>query len=99
MVSGQRGNMADNNEIALAIAMAVPIFFFLARISTLNWVRLGWLGVFFLAFVALVWTGSRGAFVAIVAAGGYLALKNRKFGVIVLLGIAGVIAILALPKH
>jgi probable O-glycosylation ligase (exosortase A-associated) len=62
ILQGPGGMMLDNNDLCLAMAMNIPLLFFLGRQSTKRWVkRLCWVAVA-LTCVTVVCTVSRGGF-------------------------------------
>lgn len=68
----------DNNQLGLVILMTLPLTLYLISYSRSYWVRMGLLGAFFLSFAAVIGTRSRGALLALVALGGWVALTGRQ---------------------
>jgi len=81
----------DNNTLALAMLMVVPLFRYLQLHSDNKWVRVGCVSAMFLCVVSAIGSQSRGAFVALAAMSFFMFTKSRKKGLI------GVAFILALP--
>ena len=72
------GFIEGNNEIALAIVIAIPLMNFLRMVSTQRWLRLGLLATMILSAVAAIGTQSRGALLALSAMGFVLWLRSDK---------------------
>lgn len=83
--------IADNNTLALALIMAVPLFRYLQLHSDNRWVRRGCVAALVLCVIAAIGSQSRGAFLALAAMSLFLFIKSRKKGLI------GVLVLLALP--
>lgn len=84
----------ENNALALATLMIVPLMVYLYQINTKKWIRYG-LGVsIFLSLFSAVGSQSRGALLAIIAVSGFFWLKTKNKLVtgfaIVLLSILGI---------
>jgi putative inorganic carbon (hco3(-)) transporter len=71
-VWGPGGFIGGNNEIGLAMLVAIPLLYYLYLITQHKWVRLGLLGTIGLSAIAVLGTQSRGAFLAIAAMGAFL---------------------------
>lgn len=69
--------IADNNQLALALIMVLPLINYLRLHTEHKWLRWGITGVMALTFVGAVGSYSRGAIVALAAILGYLWLKSR----------------------
>lgn len=79
MVLGPPGGFIQGNtEVALAIAMVVPLVFYLAHHTERQWVRWGLYAAVALCFVAIIGTYSRGGLLALLAMGAFLWWKGRK---------------------
>lgn len=77
-VQGPGGTfIAGNNELALALVMAIPLIRYLHLQETRYWMRMGLAGAMVLTGVAVVGSQSRGGLVAIVAMGLFLWVKSR----------------------
>jgi len=76
------GFIESNNEIALALIMAIPLMNYLRIVATRPSIRLGLLVLMVFSAVAAVGTQSRGAFLTIMAMGLVLWMRsNRKLAV------------------
>ena len=92
--------ISDNNSIAVAIVMVIPLMYFLRSQVSSKWLKLAMLGAMGLSFMAVLGTQSRGALFAVSAMVAFLWLRSgNKF----LLGIFMValipIAIGFMPSH
>lgn len=87
--------IADNNSLALALVMLLPLLQYLRVTSRSTWVAFGCLSSMGLTLIAIIGTYSRGALIALAATGAVYLVKSRS-GVIPLL-LAGVVAI-SLPS-
>lgn len=83
--------IADNNALALALTMAVPLFRYLQLHSANKWIRIGCVASMLLCVISVIGSHSRGAFLALAAMSFFLFTKSRKRGLI------GVAILLALP--
>jgi putative inorganic carbon (HCO3(-)) transporter len=70
--------VGDNNAIALAIIMTVPLLVYLRNQATNKWIRLGLLGAILLCAAAALGSQSRGAFLAVSAMTFFLWWKSRR---------------------
>ncbi|HET8555187.1 MAG TPA: putative O-glycosylation ligase, exosortase A system-associated [Rhodanobacteraceae bacterium] len=78
-VVGPRASfIADNNALALALAMTVPLMRYLQLHAARKWVRVGLGASMLLTGVAILGTYSRGGLVALVIVAGALFLKSRR---------------------
>ena len=85
--------IADNNSMGLALAMTVPLMYYLYQQSTRFYVRWGLLAAMLLTSLAAFGTQSRGALLGMAAMGAMLWWKSRQkilMGVLVLAGIGSV---------
>lgn len=64
-VWGPGGFIGGNNEVGLAILVAIPLMYYLYLITDQKWIRRGLIGAMLLSAVAVLGTQSRGAFLAI----------------------------------
>lgn len=78
----------DNNTLALAIIMGVPLFRYLQLNSENPWVKRGCLAAMVLCIASAIGSQSRGAFLALAAMGFFLTMKSRQKGLIALLTLA-----------
>ncbi len=72
------GFIEGNNEVALALVMALPLMNYLRLVSVRQWVRTSLLVAMVLCVVAAVGTQSRGAFLALLAMGLTLWARSHK---------------------
>jgi len=76
--------IADNNSLALALIMIIPLLQYLRTISTNRWVRLALLGSMGLCVISILASYSRGALLGLSLTLAYLMLKTRHRFVIAL---------------
>ena len=78
LVWGPEGSfIADNNHLALAVIMTIPLLYYLRNQASKRWVRLGLLGAMVLCGFSALGSYSRGALLAIAAMIGFLWSKSR----------------------
>ena len=70
--------LTDNNAIAVALIMIIPLMHFLATTTESKWMKLGLYGSMALTAMAVLGSQSRGAFLAILMMGMFLWLKSTK---------------------
>ena len=94
------GSLGDNNGVALALLMAIPLLLYCAKYTAEYWVRFGMYVTAGLGIVTVIATYSRGGFVGLLAMG-LMLLKNSKykFRAIVALVVIGLIILAALPAN
>ncbi len=66
----------DNNSLALALIITLPLLNYLRQHTANKWVRYGLIGALFLTFAGAIGSYSRGAIVALAAILGFLWLKS-----------------------
>lgn len=96
-VYGPEGSFIfDNNDIALALNMSLPLLLYLSKDEPRKWLR--WLlrGCFGMSIVAVVFTYSRGGFVAMVVVGLLLLIKAKYKSLAVMTLLAGMLLLLPL---
>lgn len=77
-VHGPAGTfIGENNEIALALVMTIPLIRYLHLQETRKWVRVGLAGAMVLTGIAAIGSQSRGALLAMLAIGLFLWIKSR----------------------
>ena len=77
-VQGPAGTfIGGNNELALALVMAIPLIRYLHLQETRKWIRIGLASAMVLTGVAAIGSQSRGGLVAMLAMGLFLWLKSR----------------------
>ena len=88
-----RSTLSDNNLYALGMVMLLPLTLYMAKYSTHQWVRWGFLGTFGLCVMTILGSNSRGGFLALAILGiWYWVTSPRKllstlFVVIVAVGV------------
>jgi len=99
-VQGPEGTFfAGNNEMALVLAMLVPLIRYLHLQTSQIWVRWGLASAMVLSGIAAIGSQSRGGLLAIAAMGVYLWLKSRhKFVTGIYIGIAVAIMASVMPQ-
>ena len=94
------GVIENNNELALALIMIVPLMYYLMTTTKRTLVKYGLIFGMIACGFAILGSHSRGAFLAIIAASGMLALKSRHPIVLSILGTAGLLGMFAfMPEH
>lgn len=71
------GAIGDNNALATAMLMIIPMLYYLYRYSALKLVRLGFMAALVLSVIATIGTYSRGGFVGMLVVGLFM-LKNSR---------------------
>lgn len=69
--------IGENNALAVAILMTIPLMIYLWQITSHRWLRMGLLGSALLSFACALGTQSRGALVAFSAVCLFIWLKSR----------------------
>lgn len=80
-IEGMSGHViGDRNDLALALAMLLPICFYLLREygSKHSFLKLGLTGLICLIVISIVGTNSRGGLVAMLSVGTYIFLKSER---------------------
>lgn len=78
-VVGPSGTMiADRNHLSTALALALPLIYYLFQQSRHRLIRWGFLGGFVLVALAIAGSGSRGGFIALTVVLGWLVMTSRK---------------------
>jgi putative inorganic carbon (HCO3(-)) transporter len=70
--------IGDNNAIALALIMIIPLMYYLQQNTERRWLRYGLAAAMLLSSLAALGSYSRGGFLAIAAMFGFMWLKSRK---------------------
>jgi putative inorganic carbon (HCO3(-)) transporter len=92
--------LEDNNDLALASVMVLPILFYLARDEARGWFRHALRVTGLLSIVSVLFTYSRGGFVGLAAVTATSLLKSRKkFLALILVAIAGVVGFALVPEQ
>lgn len=87
-IEGMAGHvLGDRNELAVAMAMLLPIcFYLLGEFGKKSFIiKFGYIGLIILLVTAIIGTNSRGGMIALTAVGGYLFIKSKKKLLFVLL--------------
>ena len=100
-VWGPAGSYIDgNNEIALALVMAIPLMRFLQLTTDSAWIRRGMVFSMFFCAIASIGSQSRGALLAIGAMSSVLWWRSdKKFMVAILLILAGFAVLAVMPPE
>ncbi|MCB2011441.1 MAG: putative O-glycosylation ligase, exosortase A system-associated [Geminicoccaceae bacterium] len=81
----------DNNSMALALVMVVPLIYFLSNQTRRPWLRLALMGVLALCLIAILGTQSRGGMLSMAAMGLLLWWRSQQklvMGIVMALGVA-----------
>lgn len=79
IVEGPAGTMiADRNHLSTALALTLPLLYYLFQQSSHRLMRLGFLGGFVLVALAIAGSGSRGGFIALTVVLSWLVMTSRK---------------------
>ncbi len=70
-------NITENNALAVAVLMIIPLMVYLHHITTHKWVRYGLMVAIVLSLISVLGSQSRGAIVAILGVGGFFWLKSK----------------------
>src|SRR5438477_1392823 len=70
--------IADNNSLALALIVILPLLQHLRTTATIRWVKLGLLGSMGLTIISILGSYSRGAFLGLGVTLGFLVLRSRR---------------------
>jgi len=93
------GAISDNNSLAVALVMTVPLFRYLQLHTDNKWIRRAALAAMALCAISAIGSQSRGAFLAMAAIGTFLWTKSRQKGLIGLLVVAALpVAWLLMPE-
>lgn len=96
-VQGPSGTFIEgNNELGLALAMTVPLLYFLARGSLHRWIRPAVYTATVLTALAAIGTQSRGALVGMAVMGAVFWLKARQKFLVLLLGAFAILLVWAI---
>lgn len=100
-VIGPAGTMiADRNHLSTALALTLPLLFYLFQQSSHRLIRLGFLGGFVLVALAIVGSGSRGGFIALAVVSGWLVITSRKrWSALALLAVMAVLFVTFAPAE
>jgi len=94
-----RSFIADNNQLAMALVMTIPLMRFLQMQTPVTWMRWAMGGTIAFTIFAIFGTQSRGALLAIVAMLGYMIIKSRRRAFTLLASVLAIVVALAfMPK-
>lgn len=94
------GAISDNNTLALALIMVVPLFRYLQLNSENIWLKRASLAAILLCIISAVGSQSRGAFLALAAMAMFLTMKSRQKGLIAVIALAALpIAWMVMPEN
>lgn len=89
----------DNNGLAVATLMVIPLMIYLRHISKNKWVRHGLLFSVIMSFASAIGSQSRGALLATLAVGGFFWLKSKSKAITgSLFVVAGIIGLAFMPE-
>lgn len=80
-IEGLAGHiLQDNNQLALAFSMLLPLcFYLLGEYGKKSWIlKFGLIGLITLVVIAIIGTNSRGGLLALASVGGYLFIKSKQ---------------------
>lgn len=93
------GFISENNALALATIMLIPLLYFLWLVTANRWIRRGVMAVMLLSVASALGSQSRGALLAIVAMAAFLWLRSpRKIAYGIPMLIIGVALVLFMPE-
>lgn len=93
---GPAGTMlGDRNHLSTALAVVLPVLFYLQTYAANRLVRLGYLGAFCVVVLAILGGGSRAGFIAVSVVGLWLIITSRRKGMALVLVAGAVLAFLA----
>ena len=98
IIRGPGGMMEDNNDLALALAMVVPLLWILGQTERRAMVRRAFLIATPLTCITIMLTQSRGGFLAMAGAIGILVWRSRnRVAVLSVVVVLGIVAFAAAP--
>ncbi len=71
--------IADNNHLAAALVMVLPLLYWAGTIVTRRWQRIGLFACQGLIAVSILGSGSRGAFLAVLSVGAMLVMRGKNW--------------------
>ena len=87
--------IADNNDFALALNMALPIFFFLAQGEKARWLRVALRTMMGSSILCIILSYSRGGLLGLTTAISSIALRSKRKLISVVLACTGVLLLLS----
>lgn len=98
-VWGPGGFIEGNNELAVALIMAIPLMNYLRMVATRPWIRLGMLVLMLLTTVSVLGSNSRGALLAVSAMGLFMWIRSeRKVAAGILIGAIAIGLVTFMPS-
>lgn len=92
--------IADNNALALALCMTIPLMRYLQLHSSRKWVRVGLAVAMVLTGVTILGTYSRGGLIGLAIVAGFLFLKSRRrLAIVLVMGVVGFTAYQFMPDQ
>ena len=89
-----------NNELALATLVALPLMFFLLTEVKRKWIKYAFMAAIGLSVLSVIFSYSRGAFLAMIVTAAFLWLKSRIKIPLAMIGfIFGLAALPMIPQH
>ena len=89
----------DNNALAVAVLMVIPILIFLRQCANKTWIRHGLLFAIVTSAFTVVGSQSRGAFLAIIAVAGLYWLKSKgKVVTGIIIAVLGLVLLAFMPE-
>lgn len=93
------GAIGDNNSLATAILMTIPLLYYLYRYSAVKAVRVCFILALMLSVIATVGTYSRGGFIGMIVVGLFMLRNNsNKFATTLLVITAGIVVYSLAPE-
>ena len=94
------GTVGDNNGVAMALLMTIPLLLFCAKYTADHWVRIGMYVTVGLGTVTVIATYSRGGFVGMLALG-LMLLKGSKYKIraLIAVGVLGLVLFALMPDN
>lgn len=86
--------IADNNALALALNMALPFLFFMARDEENRRLKKYLLACFWLSIISIIFTYSRGGLLALLGVGFLMLIKSKRKGLAALAATAGALLLI-----
>ena len=92
--------MQGNNSLGVGLSVVLPLLYFLLQQSRQRWLRIALSGAMILCAIAILGSYSRGAMLAIAAAGAFLWFRGKhKLRILVGILMFALVAIPAMPEH
>lgn len=95
VIGPENSFISDNNALALALTMTIPLMRFLQLTTEIRWVRLALGGGMALTAAAILGTYSRGGVIALGVTGALLAMMSRRRLLFATLGLMVIVAVVS----